>query len=104
MSEPRFNRLDSAARANLAANGVREYERYKAELMASGEPPDSIEEILTGFIWDASEDDEESPAVVSGVPSDGRCQIARGPVGGMARRCVLDEGHEGRCRVEEPTS
>jgi hypothetical protein len=50
-----FAELDGAARANLNDRGVHEYNRYKTELVAEGHSPQEVEEILRGFIWDASE-------------------------------------------------
>lgn len=50
-----FKALDVAAVANLNAAGVREYEAYKVRLVSEGVPPDEVEQILRGFIWDASE-------------------------------------------------
>lgn len=50
-----FKALDIAAIANLNAAGVREYEAYKSQLVAKGVPPADVEQILRGFIWDASE-------------------------------------------------
>jgi hypothetical protein len=50
-----LNDLDGAARANLNARGVAEYETYKKRLIADGHEAGEIEEILSGFIWDASE-------------------------------------------------
>jgi hypothetical protein len=50
-----FKELDPAARANLSARGVQEYERYKASLVADGDSPEDVKLILRGFIWDESE-------------------------------------------------
>jgi hypothetical protein len=50
-----FKELDPAAKANLSARGVQEYERYKASLVADGDSPEDVELILRGFIWDESE-------------------------------------------------
>lgn len=66
-----FKSLDVAARANLNARGVREYEAYKADLVARQVPPDEVDEILRGHIWDASEDadDTEDSAVIVATKS-----------------------------------
>jgi len=48
--------LDMAAAANLSPSGVRRYAEYKASLLKKGEPADSVRMILTGFIWDESEE------------------------------------------------
>lgn len=50
-----FAELDPAARANLNARGVQEYEKYKARLLADGDSSETIEAVLRGFIWDSSE-------------------------------------------------
>lgn len=49
--------LDGAARANLSPCGVQEFMKYKEQLLAQGATADDIEDILRGFIWDASEPD-----------------------------------------------
>jgi len=48
--------LDMAATANLTPAGVRRYAEYKASLLKEGEPADSVRMMLTGFIWDESEE------------------------------------------------
>ncbi|NEV75627.1 hypothetical protein DYI24_00890 [Rhodopseudomonas sp. BR0C11] len=47
--------LDNAARVNLREKDLRYYEKYKADLIASGETEEDIDLILRGFIWDATE-------------------------------------------------
>jgi hypothetical protein len=51
-----MSELDSAARANLNQRDLSRYLEYKAELLAQNEPAESLEAILRGFIWDASEE------------------------------------------------
>jgi hypothetical protein len=48
--------LDMAASANLTRVGVQRYAEYKASLLKECEPIDSVRMILTGFIWDESEE------------------------------------------------
>lgn len=48
--------LDMAATSNLTPAGVRRYAAYRASLLREGEPIDSVRMILTGFIWDESEE------------------------------------------------
>lgn len=65
-----LNDLDNAARANLDESGVRDYLRYKQDLMQRGEPIESMREILTGFIWDRSEEvDDPEPRGILGSDS-----------------------------------
>lgn len=51
-----WNELDGAARKNLNERQEREFNRYKNELYEDGHNWEDAEEILTGFIWDESED------------------------------------------------
>lgn len=51
-----LNQLDAAARANLRPSDLDEYFRYKNQLIEEKEPLDSIKDILTGFIWDCTEE------------------------------------------------
>ena len=47
--------LDGAARANLSLRGVQEFMEYKERLLAEDTSAADIEDILRGFILDASE-------------------------------------------------
>ena len=50
--------LDDAARANLSSRDLAEFFRYRDNLRSDGHHwSDDAYVILTGFIWDASEDD-----------------------------------------------
>lgn len=52
-----WDELDGAALQNLNDRQQREFHRYKNELFEDGHSWDDAREILTGFIWDESEDD-----------------------------------------------
>ena len=54
--EEQWNELDSAARANLTDSQVAEYERYKQDLKQGGTEVKEGLKILSGFIWDESEE------------------------------------------------
>lgn len=49
--------LDMAAKANLSARGLSRYHERKQELLSQGEDWEEIELILTGWIWDESEEE-----------------------------------------------
>lgn len=51
-----WDELDGAADANLNEQGLREFFEYKKRLYEEGHSWEDAEEILTGFIWDESED------------------------------------------------
>lgn len=50
--------LDDAAKINLSVYDYKEYLRYKNRLQDE-ENLDSIEDILTGFIWDCTDSCED---------------------------------------------
>lgn len=52
--------LDNAARANLGDSGMYEFNRYKLRLKLEGHQwENDARDILTGYIWDESEDHQE---------------------------------------------
>ena len=53
-----FAELDGAAKSNLDDSGLAKYELYKKRLVAEGESEENMDAILTGFIWDESEETE----------------------------------------------
>ena len=56
----KWNELDSAARANLGEAGFEAFERYKQQLFRDGhEWDDDAYDVLTGYIWDESEEPYE---------------------------------------------
>jgi len=46
-----------AAETNLSASDLQEYHSYKKRLLIEGEPEESAEQILTGYIWDCIDTD-----------------------------------------------
>lgn len=50
--------LDKAAKVNLNEYDLKEYFRYQKEMLDDGDAEDDIEMVLTGFIWDCTEEYE----------------------------------------------
>lgn len=48
--------MDAAAKANLEPWEISDYEKYRDSLIADGESADDMFHILSGYIWDASEE------------------------------------------------
>ncbi len=52
-----WNELDGAAEANLEGDALPEFYRYKEQLKSEGHKwQDDASDILSGYIWDASEE------------------------------------------------
>jgi len=56
-----WNNLDAAARSNLDISGFIQFQRYKEQLKLDGHTwSDDAEDILTGHIWDESEEPNDN--------------------------------------------
>ena len=51
--------VDLAAEANLNEQDFKEYLKYKYNLFIKGFSVETIEDILSGFIWDCTEEYED---------------------------------------------
>jgi len=51
--------VDLAAEANLNEQDFKEYLKYKYSLFIKGFSVETIEDILSGFIWDCTEEYED---------------------------------------------